>query len=134
VLRVVFDTNIYISAILFGGIPQKLITHALQKQFQLFISPDIITEILSVLSKKFHFSETKVKTIELLLKDLAVIVYPKEIITLIKNHPADNRILECALAAKANCIVSGDKKHLLLLKKFRRIKIISVQAFLKVIH
>lgn len=131
--KVVFDTNIYLSAINFGGLPQRLIKKALEKKFALFASPEIITEVLGVLSKKFNYPALKLKQVEMLIKDLTVVVYPQEVIKVIKNWPADNRILECAVEAQADYLVSGDKKHLLALKEFGGIKIISAREFSKLI-
>lgn len=58
------------------------------------------------------------------------IVSPRKKVTLIKAAPADNRILECALEAKADYIISGDKKHLLSLGTFKNIPILSAKHFL----
>ena len=132
-LKVVFDTNIYLSAILFGGLPQRLVKEALEKKFALYISQEIISEVLGVLSKKFRYPAEKLRQTEILLKDLSTLVYPQEVIKVIKKWPADNRILECAVKAKADCLVSGDKKHLLPLKQFRQITIVSAREFLKLL-
>ena len=61
-----------------------------------------------------------------------VLVESKKTIQVIKNCPADNRILECGLAGEVNFIVSGDKRHLLLLKKYQQMEILSAEEFLKI--
>ena len=128
-LKVVFDTNIYISALLFGGIPRRLILQALDRHFNLYISDEIITETCAVLAKKFTYSNRQVDQVRQLLQQLAHLVQPASTVNLIKNHPADDRILECALTANANYLVSGDKQHILPLKQVKSVKIITAQDF-----
>jgi putative PIN family toxin of toxin-antitoxin system len=133
VMRVVFDTNVYVSAILFGGIPKQLILHALEGKFQLNISDEILTEVAAVLIKKFEFTDKKVELTLKLLKEIALTVKPKKTLQVIKNWPADNRILECAIEAKADYLVSGDRKHILPLKKIGSVKIVPPKSFLDIL-
>jgi putative PIN family toxin of toxin-antitoxin system len=133
VLKVVFDTNIFISAFLFGGVPEQLINHAFEQEFKLFISPEILNEINAVLVKKFNYPPSRVQQVVRSVKRFSTIVIPSQTITKIKAWPPDNRILECCQEAKANYLVSGDKKHLLLLKKFKSTKIVTAQEFLKIL-
>lgn len=129
--KVVVDTNIIISAIHFGGQPAQIIKLAIEEKIKFFISREIITEILGVLQRKFAYGKAALKEVEELLLTTSSLVRPKQTVKIIKNKPPDNRILECALAAKADYLVSGDKKHLLPLKKFKSVKIITAQEFLK---
>ena len=131
-IKAVFDTNVYISALLFGGIPQKLIDLAFEGIFKLYISEEILNEISSVLGKKFHYSSFRIKQATNSIKQLSMLVNPTKTINLVKNWPPDNRILECCQEAKANYLVSGDKKHLLPLKKFKSTQIITPSQFLNV--
>ncbi|MBC7319883.1 putative toxin-antitoxin system toxin component, PIN family, partial [bacterium] len=62
----------------------------------------------------------------------AIKVYPKTKVSLIKEKKDDNRILECALEGKVDYIISGDRKHILPLKEFKGIKIVSVGEFLEI--
>lgn len=128
-ITAVFDTNIYISAIGFDKIPEQLIRLAHHQAFTLYISPDIKAEITSTLTRKFHHSATQVKN-DLRMVELATqVVFPKESVHLITTDPSDNKILECCLTAKADYLVSGDKKHLLPLKSFKSTKIVSATQF-----
>lgn len=129
--KLVLDTNIYISAIHFGGLPLRLINLAPDEKISLFISRNIITEILGVLRQKFSYSPTQLDQIETLILDTCYLVAPQTRVSTIKADLADNRILECALEAKADFIVSGDKKHLLKLKKFHSIPIVTPAELLK---
>lgn len=128
-LKVVLDTNIYLSALLFGGLPGKILKYGFERKFRLYLSADILTELQGILVKKFAYEEKEVKKINYLLLQNTVLIIPKKSVTIIKNWPADNRILECCLEAQADYLVSGDKKHLLSLKKFGETKILSCIEF-----
>lgn len=129
--KVVLDTNIFISAILFKGEPGKIIDLAITETIEVYISDPILKEIEQVLIKKFNLSPLIVRAIIDEIKDYAVVVRPKIKLNIIKADPPDNRILECALEAKADFIVSGDKKHILFLKKFKTIPTLTATEFLK---
>lgn len=121
----VLDSNVYISAILFGGKPRRIIEAALAGKVRLAISTSILEEIESVLKgKKFKFPEAAAREVINEIASLAEIFEPLEKLSRIKDDPADNRILECALAAGAAAIVSGDS-HLLSLGNFRSIPILT---------
>ena len=130
-LRVVLDTNIIISAILFGGKPEEVIKLALAGKINLLISYDIIAETVFILRNKFKWSNYQVREVDLMLRDNAILVVPLKRLSVVDEDDADNRILECALEGKANYIISGDKKHLLRLESFKGIPIISADLFLK---
>jgi putative PIN family toxin of toxin-antitoxin system len=121
----VLDSNVYISAVLFGGKPRRIIEAALAGRVRLAISATILEEIEGVLSgRKFKFSEAAAREVVSEIASLAEIFAPAEKISRIKEDPTDDRILECALAASAAAIVSGDS-HLLALGTFRGIPILT---------
>ena len=129
--KVVLDTNVLISAIVFGGKPRDVFNSILKGQVKLAISKDILDEMEGVLSgKKFQYPKQIIHSIRNAIEDLAEVVMPQEVVKAIENDPDDNRILECALESKANLIISGDR-HLLDLKQYRSIKIITPSDFLK---
>lgn len=130
-MKVVCDTNIYISAAEFGGAAQQLLEELLEKEIILITSPDIIKEVSRMLREKFEWSDLEIEdTISSLLM-VCILVRPQLTIQKIKKDPPDNKILECAVEGKADYIITGDKKHLLPLKKFQEIPIMSPQEFLK---
>jgi len=129
-IRVVLDTNVIISAILFGGKPKQILDLIFSFQVKGFISRYILFEVSEVLRKKFKFSKERLDQIETLLTDSFEIAKPDFNLNLIKNYPADNRILECALTAKADYLISGDAKHILPLKKIKKTKIVTPDEFL----
>jgi putative PIN family toxin of toxin-antitoxin system len=102
-MRVVCDTNILISALIFpGGNPDKVIQLARTKEIDLYISPFILNEFERVLKEKFNYTENEVKKRLERIINISTIVNPKEHISVVTEDEADNRILECAIEAKAD--------------------------------
>ena len=129
-MLLVFDTNVILSAFLFpGSKPDKILRSLITHRFQHATSPDILTEIRKVLEKKFKKSDSETTELVNFIANISKMIYPVERLEVIKKDPSDNRILECAVRAKANAIISGDKKHILPLKEFQGIKIISPADF-----
>lgn len=127
--RVVADTNILVSAVQFGGKPKQLLDLALEGQVDLAISEAIIAETLRVLENKFDRAPEWLTETERQLRVITRLVQPTESFHVIEADPTDDRILECAVAAEAEVIVSGDT-HLLSLGSFRGIPIQRVAEFL----
>lgn len=129
--KVVFDTNIYISALHFqGSIPRKILELADASVFSLLISKQIIAEIRGVLRVKFKYELPKLDLMEELILSICELVEPKNRINFIKADPDDDNILECAVEGKAEFIISGDH-HLLKIKEYQGIKIINARTFLE---
>ena len=127
----VLDSNIYISAVLFGGKPRLILEASLAGHVRLAISSLILEEIQGVLrGKKFRFPPAAAREIIAEISGLAKTVEPTESVTLITDDPDDDRILECALASSADAIVTGDS-HLLGLASFRGIPILDVSSCLE---
>lgn len=125
-IRIVIDTNVVISAILFGGKLHEIIEKWQNKEFVFLLTTQIFDEYIKVLSyPKFSLELDEIRKIiyeEIL--PYTEIVKTKTKINLIQQDPSDNIFLECAQAGGADYIVSGDE-HLLNLKKFGRIKIVT---------
>jgi putative PIN family toxin of toxin-antitoxin system len=124
----VLDTNIYLSAILFGGKPEQIIELARQNQVRIFISEPILAEIKKVLAQKFHWGKTKISTATAEIKSLTCKIDHLPDINIISSDPPDNIILATATASQADFIISGDH-HLLDLKHFRNIPILTPSQF-----
>lgn len=131
-VRVVLDTNVWISALNFGGKPAQILKLAVKKQIRLYSSATLFAELLGVLRKKFGYSDEKIEEVEALFKKRVKFREPRTTLNVVKTDPADNRVLECGLEAEANFIVSGDK-DLLNLGNFREIKIVNPAEFLRLI-
>lgn len=128
-MKAVFDTNVLLAAFLTEGICTKLLTRAKKKQFQLFIFPDILREFDRVLSKKFLSSAQQIRESQQIILEAAHLVEPPaSLVKGVCRDPDDDMILSCAVAAKADYLVSGDS-DLLDLKKFQGIKIVSPKTF-----
>lgn len=130
-LRVVIDTNVFISGLNFIGNESKILDLFMKREIEVYISPFILRETEKILRERFKWNEGQIQGILGQIKKKSTQVHPKIKISVIKEKDDDNRILECALEAKVNFIISGDKKHILPLKEFRGIKIINSKDFLK---
>lgn len=129
-MRLVFDTNIFISALVFpGGLADKAILKIIEGDDSLMISKAIIDEVLTVLAGKFARDSEALSRTAVYLDEISQRVRPTRKISVLKDEP-DNRILECALAGKADAIVTGDKA-MLELKEYKSIKIISLRNYLQ---
>lgn len=130
-MRAVADTNIFISAFLFGGLPQIFLELAIGGSFSLVTSGSILEEFDDKLKTKFAVPDDKRQAFLGKLTSHAVVITPSIVLNGVPEDPDDNRILECAVEGKANCIVTGDR-HLLRLNEFRGIPIVTVRSFLQV--
>ena len=131
-LRVTADTNILISGLVYRrGKPYDLLRMAIDGTISLTISQHILDELADVLMRKFDSTPEEIAEANGIVGDAARIVQPSVQIDVIKEDPPDNRILECAVSAGADYIVTGDK-DLLRLGAYDSIKILTVSDFLKV--
>ena len=121
-IRVTADSNVYVSALQFGGKPQRLLELAIKGEVELAISPAILQELVTVLRDKFKLSGDDLARSMRYLAACTKQVSPTETIDAVPSDPDDNRILECAVAAGSEVIVTGDL-DLLRLGSFRGIKI-----------
>lgn len=133
-VKVVFDANIYLSAIIFGGNPRLCLELARNKEIELFANYAIFLEVAKNLQNKFGWAEWEVEEIIKGISEFVSLISPQVTVKIIRAHPQDNKILEAAQEAKADYIISGDKKHLLSLKQFKNIQIISAKQFLDIFY
>jgi uncharacterized protein len=128
-VRVVFDTNIFVSAFLLpGGRADEALAGIIEGADHLILSKPILDEILRVLARKFSRDREELARVAVWLGDLAEWVRPVQRLTVVADE-ADNRILECALAGRAEAIVTGDK-GLLQLQNFKSIRITTLRDYL----
>lgn len=132
-MRVVLDTNVLISALLFGGSPERVFLAGLRGEIQLLTSRSLLRELEKVLSEKFKLSARLVKDTLDLIKTMAEIVEITSRIKVVLNPDGDNRVLECAVDGNAEFIVTGDTKHILPLKEYKGIKILTPSEFAKLL-
>ena len=129
--RVVLDTNVFLSALTFGGKPEAVFEMARAGRIQLIVSASILAELASILENKFAWDAEDVREALMVVGRHAELVKPELRLQILEDD-ADNRILECAVAGQANWIVSGDH-HLLDLKEFRGMPIVRVSDFLSIV-
>lgn len=129
-MRVVADTNILISAFLFGGLPRVFLDLGIAGSFSLITSGDLLDELDEKLRGKFAVPEDKALAFHSQLKRKANVVSPSFVLNAVLDDPDDNRVLECAVAGKAKFAVSGDR-HLLSLGSHAGIAILTVGQFLE---
>jgi uncharacterized protein len=128
-VKVVFDTNILVSALVFpGGHGEAALRRIIEEQDQLVISRPILDELLGILARKFSRDAEELAHVAVFLSGPSLSVRPRRKLQVVKDEP-DNRILECALAGHAEAIVTGDHA-LLSLRQYRGVRIISLREFL----
>ncbi len=131
--KVVLDTNVLISSILIDkGNPYKIVNLAIEQKIQNHTSIYILKELENKLRNKFKESEEEIAKQISLVKIYSEVVEPKEKIKVIKDDPKDDMVLECGVASNADYIISGDN-HLLKLKEYRGIRILTPAEFLEII-
>jgi uncharacterized protein len=129
-LKIVFDTNIYISGYLFGGKPREGLENARKRLYKLFASLEILAELEEELTDPpFHLSYRHVQKIIRNLKDFAEILKAAPQSKAVRDEK-DDMLLDCALAARARFLVTGDK-DLLVMKKYKHIEIVTIADFLE---
>lgn len=131
-VNVVIDTNVYLSGIIFGGTPGKVLELAKDKKIVVFTSPSILLEVADKLNKKLHWNEEKVETTLKAISKITEVIEPNIKLKAVKEDSSDNKVLECAVTANANYVVTGDK-HLLSLKEFEGTRIVPPSEFLRAI-
>ena len=127
-LRVAIDSNVFISALVYGGHPAACIALIYERQVLGVISDAIITEVLEVLARKFIFSAYQLEEVRQLIETNFVKVYPAKTLNITRD-PDDNRILETAVAGECDYIITGDL-DLLDLKEYSSIHILTPAQFL----
>lgn len=129
IIRVVLDTNVYISALIFGGVPHSAFMLASTRPYELCISTPILIEVRRTLTDRFNHSPGEAERTGRRLQELCQFIIPAEVVSACTD-PDDDRVLECAVAAEASIIVTGDRA-LLRLDPFRGVRIVTPAQFLE---
>ncbi|MBI4130649.1 putative toxin-antitoxin system toxin component, PIN family [Candidatus Roizmanbacteria bacterium] len=129
-IKVVLDTNVYLSGIIFGGKPKIILSLIQSNKLQNYTSLQILLELSDKLHQKFLWTALDVQYALKAISITSIVIKPKLPLTVIRQDPTDNKILECARDAKVDYIITGDK-HLLQLKRFGGIEIVRPGEFLK---
>jgi len=123
--RVAIDSNVLVSALHFGGTPEALLLLANEGRVELFVSPFILAETAPVLKSKLGWTDTAVRDTIALIREVVTVVEPTRTVAAVPHDPTDNRILECAVHARADFLVTGDIRHLSPLGTYEGIKIVT---------
>ena len=129
-MRVVLDTNVIVSGLNFPGNERLVLDLALRGRFELYLSPFILREVAGVLGRKFDWTEERSSQAIRALRDGATIIEPPRLPDVFEDDHADNRILECAVEASADYLVTGDRRHLLPLEEHNGARILNAPRFL----
>lgn len=137
-LTAVLDTNVWISAMIWGGPPAKIIKAAENGQIRIFVTEEIIEEISQTLQYqrlREVYESANVNRQQLMETVLRAgkLVQVKSSVSVVDEDPSDNKFLECVLASEADYVVSGDR-HLVKLKKYGKTRVVTVGEFIKVLR
>lgn len=128
-MKVVFDTNILVSALVFpGGRGEAALQRIVEEQDELVLSKPILDELLGILARKFSRDREELARVAVFMSTIATLVSPRRKLRVVQDEP-DNRVLECALTGRAQAIVTGDRV-LLALKAFRGVRLLSLREYL----
>ena len=136
-LKIVLDSNVWISGLIWEGKPGQILRAAQYNKLRILISEEIIAEISRVLKypklkNDYEPAGLSREDIIALIVKLAIVIQVTEKVDVVYEHPADNKFIECALAGKANYVITGDK-HILKIGAYKKIKILTVSDFLQIL-
>ena len=136
-MRVVLDTNVVVSGFLWDGVPRQLLHAAREKKLQLYASTPLLLELTDILgrakfARKLAAAQLSIDQLVERYALLAAVVHPVVIPPTILDDPDDDQVLACALGAKAEIIVSGDR-HLLDLKEHQGIRMVTAAEAVRLI-
>jgi hypothetical protein len=134
-VKAVLDTNILVSLLFKKALAKEISKAMEEKSVEFYSYEEILRELARVLTypkfeKIFEKAEVEKRTVLKSLTERLKVVNPKVRVNVIKIDPSDNKVLECALEAGAKYLISGDK-HLIALREFRKVEIVTVKEFLE---
>jgi uncharacterized protein len=130
-LRVVFDTNVIVSAVLYEeSLPALLLSLGLEDKMRFFVSPALLNEYETVLKRpRFKLGHKETEDLIEKIKQKAVRVTPTQEVRILEADETDNRILECAAKGKADFVITGNKRHFPF-EEFKGIKKVTPREFI----
>ena len=130
-MKIVLDANIFISSFFWGGNPRMIIKRIIAGKDELFVTKEILDEVENVLRRpKFHVTKEEIYYFINSIEEIANKIIPRKRINNGSKDKNDNKYLECGIAAGVEYIISGDN-HLLELKKYESIKIVTAKNYLE---
>ena len=132
-MKIVLDTNVFVSGIHWTGDSEKILSAWRDKRFELISSIPIIEEITETLRNfKIYLSSEEISMWKNMILENSLLVEPEEEINIVKDDVSDDKFVEAAVTGKADYIITQDN-HLLKIKEFRGIKILTPKEFLDII-
>ena len=136
-MRLVLDTNVVLSAMLWNGTPFRLLQLAVEGEAQVFTSPVLAAELREIMARphlaaKLAEKGTTADAIMAMYLEFARALSPLSVPRVVPDDPDDDHVVACAVAARADLIVSGDK-HLLKLREYHGIRIVTAAQAVQLI-
>jgi len=136
-MKLVLDANIFVSAFIYGGKLNEIVEMVSDGEHTLFITDEILAEVDSVFRKrKFHLTEEEIEYHIQRIKEIGTKIKVADSERVTDGgcrDKTDDRYLECAVAARADYVISGDI-HLRELKEYRGIKIVNPAEYLEIVN
>ncbi len=130
-MKVVLDTNVLLSATLWhGSVSQKLLAKLIRNNTRIYSSMEIIAEYENVLKRDFEYTNRKIAILVEKILLFSTLINPKRLVKIVKADPADDKIVNCAVEASAEYIITYDP-HLLNLVNYRGTEIITPETAMK---
>ena len=129
-MKAVLDTNVLVSALLYQGTPHRILLAAEQGLYELVISEEMLRELERVLLQKFRLASEETQEAIQMLRAIGTKIEIEEPETIVAEDPDDDKFLAAALASGAPFLVSGDK-HLLRLRAYTKVQIVTAREFLE---
>ena len=132
-MKIVIDSNIFVSSFFWGGNPKEVFDRVLNGLDELFITDEIIQEIISVMSSnKFTVNNNEIDDYVKIIEKYSKKIVSENVSVLISRDQDDNKILQCAFDGNVDYIITGDK-DLLVLIEYESIKIMKPKEYLELI-
>ncbi|HKQ49355.1 MAG TPA: putative toxin-antitoxin system toxin component, PIN family [Phycisphaerae bacterium] len=132
--RVVFDTNVLFSAVGWGGTPGRCVEFVKAGRIRGITCPEILDELATNLTAKLQYSDSEIDTVLAALLSIFEVVRISGDFMGPQAHRGDDKVLECSLVGEATHIVTGDRRHLLPLKRFAHAEIVTPSQLLEIVE
>ena len=132
-MKLVLDSNVFVSSFYYAGNPRKVFDRVIDGLDELFITDDILAEIVSVMSrKKFNSDHDEIKAYINIIESYAIKLPARNTLENVSRDHDDNKILQCGLDGNVDYIITGDN-DLLVLHEYDNIKIIKPKDYLEIV-
>ena len=126
----VLDANVFVSAVNFPGNERFVLELALRARFEFYLPPFILEEVTGVLVGKFGRDQDRSAQAIRAIENAATASKPARESEVIEGGDADNRVLDCTVAANTDCLVISDRRYLLPIGEHQGAKIVNAPRFL----